>query len=57
MMLKVDVIEAKDLAPKDANGLSDPYCALWISSATTNRLTTSVKKETLKPVWEENFQL
>ncbi|XP_065220608.1 protein unc-13 homolog 4B-like isoform X2 [Planococcus citri] len=57
MVLKVDVIEAKELTPKDANGLSDPYCTLWISSSQTNRFTTSVKKETLQPVWEENFKL
>ncbi|XP_046996115.1 protein unc-13 homolog 4B isoform X1 [Schistocerca americana] len=57
ILLNVEVIEAKDLAPKDANGLCDPFCTLYLNSANTARYNTSVKSETLSPVWEEHFSL
>ncbi|KAL0270000.1 UNVERIFIED_CONTAM: hypothetical protein PYX00_007554 [Menopon gallinae] len=57
ILLNVEVIEAKDLRPKDANGLSDPFCTLYLSCSPTHRYNTSVKSETLCPVWEEHFSL
>lgn len=55
--LNVEIIEAKNLTPTDPNGLSDPFCILYLTSAITERHTTSVKPETLHPVWEECFVL
>jgi len=57
ILLNVEVIEAKDLRPKDANGLSDPFCTLFLTSSTAHRYNTSVKQGTLCPLWEEHFSL
>ena len=38
------------------NGFSDPYCQMSIVGDRIF-LTTSVKKETLSPYWDENFSL
>lgn len=57
MMLNVEVIEAKDLNPKDPNGLSDPFVTMYLLSNQTQRYNTSVKPETLSPTWEEHFSL
>ncbi|KAI5748148.1 hypothetical protein M8J77_022372 [Diaphorina citri] len=57
ILLNVEVIEGKELSPKDANGLSDPFCTLYMSSSTVHRYNTSVKSETLSPKWEEYFSL
>ncbi|XP_076396434.1 C2 and C2B_Munc13-like domain-containing protein staccato isoform X1 [Megachile rotundata] len=57
MHLNVEVIEAKELVSKDANGKSDPFCALYLESAPTRRYNTAVKTATLSPVWEEHFEL
>ncbi|XP_033214634.1 protein unc-13 homolog 4B isoform X2 [Belonocnema kinseyi] len=55
--LNVEVLEAKELASQDANGLSDPFCTLYLESAPTRRYNTAVKTETLSPAWEEHFEL
>lgn len=57
MELNVRVIEANELSPMDSTGLSDPFCVLYLESAPTTRCNTSVKLETLSPVWEEHFEL
>ncbi|XP_015606405.1 protein unc-13 homolog 4B isoform X3 [Cephus cinctus] len=57
MHLNVEVIEAKELVSKDANGKSDPFCALYLESAPTRRYNTAVKPGTLCPIWEEHFEL
>lgn len=57
MHLCVEVIEAKELVSKDANGKSDPFCALYLESTPTRRYNTAVKTSTLSPVWEEHFEL
>lgn len=55
--LNVEVIEAKDLTPKDPNGLSDPFVTMYIARVPTHRYNTSVKPETINPRWEEYFSL
>ncbi|XP_055524465.1 protein unc-13 homolog 4B isoform X3 [Wyeomyia smithii] len=55
--LNVEIIEAKELEPKDSNGLSDPFVTMYIASNPTHRYNTSVKSATLDPVWEEHFSL
>ncbi|XP_059472886.1 protein unc-13 homolog 4B isoform X2 [Neocloeon triangulifer] len=57
ILLNVEVIEAQELRAKDCNGLSDPFCTLYISNQPTQRYNTSVKSQTLKPTWEEHFSL
>ncbi|XP_060523502.1 protein unc-13 homolog 4B [Cylas formicarius] len=57
LMINVEVIEAKDLRPKDSNGMSDPFVTLYLTSNTSHRYNTSVKTMTLNPVWEEHFGL
>ncbi|KAL3277541.1 hypothetical protein HHI36_012885 [Cryptolaemus montrouzieri] len=57
ILLNVEVMEAKDLAPKDSNGLSDPFVTLYLSSNLSRKYNTSVKECTLSPVWEEHFAL
>nr|CAD7430429.1 unnamed protein product [Timema monikensis] len=42
---------------EERDGLSDPFCTLYLSSANTHRYNTSVKSSTLCPVWEEHFSL
>ncbi|XP_054263461.1 protein unc-13 homolog 4B-like isoform X2 [Macrosteles quadrilineatus] len=57
ILLNVQIVEAKELPPKDANGLSDPFCTLYLSSDPRHRYNTSVKEQTLSPIWEEHFSL
>lgn len=56
-MLNIEIVEGKDIKPKDANGFSDPFCTLFLSSSPQHRYNTSVKSQTLRPVWEEYFSL
>jgi len=57
LRLNIEVIEAKDLNPKDPNGLADPFVTLYIASAPNTRYTSSVKSATLSPKYEEHFSL
>ena len=57
MHLNIEVLEAKELVPKDANGKSDPFCVLYLESQPTKRYNTTVKPETLTPVWQEHIAL
>uniref|UniRef100_A0A0A9YAH0 Protein unc-13 D n=1 Tax=Lygus hesperus TaxID=30085 RepID=A0A0A9YAH0_LYGHE len=57
ILLNVEVIQAKELYPKDANGLSDPFVTLYLNRNSSHRYNTSVKTETLNPCWEEYFSL
>mmetsp|Transcript_20021 Transcript_20021/g.50799 ORF Transcript_20021/g.50799 Transcript_20021/m.50799 type:complete len:488 (-) Transcript_20021:115-1578(-) len=54
MELCVVIDSGKDLAAKDSNGLSDPYCTVnWRNK----KFRTRVCKATLCPVWKECFFL
>ncbi|CAB4064979.1 SYT7 [Lepeophtheirus salmonis] len=46
---------AKDLAAKDANGLSDPYVRVTLLPDKKHRLETKIKRRTLNPRWNETF--
>jgi len=46
----IKALQGKDLAPKDANGKSDPYL---IISYGTQQFKTKCIKKTLNPVWAE----
>ncbi|KAL9892595.1 protein unc-13 homolog 4B isoform X1 [Glossina fuscipes] len=55
--LNVEIIKAENLMPKDSNGFSDPFVTLYLESNGSHRYNSSVKTETLNPVWEEHFSL
>ena len=55
-ILNIRIIEAKDIKAMNLNGFSDPYCQILFKGDRTS-ITTSVKKETLSPYWDEFFSL
>jgi BAI1-associated protein 3 len=57
ILINVEIIEAKDLKPKDSNGLSDPFVTLYLASNAAHRYNSSVQNATLAPTWEEHFAL
>eukprot|EP01130_Rhizamoeba_saxonica_P000698 TRINITY_DN10635_c0_g1_i1.p1 TRINITY_DN10635_c0_g1~~TRINITY_DN10635_c0_g1_i1.p1 ORF type:complete len:499 (+),score=108.55 TRINITY_DN10635_c0_g1_i1:49-1545(+) len=53
--LTVKLISGTDLAPKDKNGKSDPYCMIWVGDENeikANKRKSKVKKNTLNPIWK-----
>jgi Ca2+-dependent lipid-binding protein len=57
LRLNIEIVEAKDLNPKDPNGLADPFVTLYIASAPAIKYTSSVQSATLCPKYEEHFSL
>ncbi|XP_058974958.1 protein unc-13 homolog 4B isoform X3 [Musca domestica] len=55
--LNVEIIKAENLLPKDSNGFSDPFVTIYLESKNSHRYNSSVKTETLNPIWEEHFSL
>lgn len=52
--VEITVICGKELAPRDANGKSDPYLRLLYGAT---RLKTTVQKKTLNPTWKNEVFL
>ncbi|KAJ6830649.1 C2 and GRAM domain-containing protein [Iris pallida] len=52
MKLLVHVIKARDLPAVDVNGSSDPYVRLQLGK---HRAKTKIVKNSLNPVWDEEF--
>jgi len=50
--LALEIIRAEHLAPKDSNGLSDPYVKVTVGKT---KLRTKVKNKTLNPEWRHPF--
>ncbi len=50
-----NIQQAKDLAAKDTNGLSDPYVRVTLLPDKKRRLETKIKRRTLSPRWNETF--
>jgi len=58
--LQIQLISARNLAVKDSNGFSDPYCILKLLDKNGSELKNSKKKskvikKTLNPEWKETF--
>ena len=56
MLVNVCVVEANDVPAMDSNGLSDPYCKLYLSSKPGEVGETKIIHKTLTPRWNETFQ-
>ena len=54
-VLHLKIVEAKDIPKMDTVGLTDPYIVLHLG--TGPEMKTSVKKNTLTPVWNETFSI
>lgn len=54
-ILRIEIIEARDLAAKDRGGTSDPFCILNLGQDVS--LKTSVIHKTLNPVWNSVFDI
>ncbi|GAM87907.1 hypothetical protein ANO11243_059350 [Dothideomycetidae sp. 11243] len=54
LVLHVQVMKGRDLAPKDKSGTSDPYLVLTLGDA---KEATSVMPKTLNPEWHQSFDL
>lgn len=53
--LRVDILSATDLPAADRNGLSDPYCKIFLNDKQIHK--TEVQKKTLQPAWNEFFEV
>ncbi|KAL9643129.1 hypothetical protein ABK040_003928 [Willaertia magna] len=56
--LRLEVVSATDLinTDKGKTDVSDPYCKLWINSATREKKVTKVIQDNLNPIWNESFE-
>lgn len=54
-VLNIKILEASNLTPTDPNGLSDPFCKIWIADDKRSTQKTTVKERTLNPKWFEIF--
>eukprot|EP00736_Rhodelphis_marinus_P001976 Rmarinus@m.3465 len=55
VLLFLTIHEAKDLVPMDRSGRADPYVVIRVGRKIS--LKTSVKKNTLTPQWNEDFEV
>lgn len=56
-MLSHAVLRASNVAAKDPNGKSDPYCQVYLGATDVMVHKTEVKTGTLEPEWKETFVL
>ena len=53
LVLRVQVLRGRNLAPKDKSGTSDPYLVLTLGDS---KEATSVVSKTLNPEWNQTFE-
>ncbi len=56
------MISGRNLASKDSNGLSDPYCEIYVLDEKSqpikkSKQKTKVIKKSLNPTWDESFSI
>ena len=59
-VLQLKICNAVNLAKKDIFGASDPYVVISVKTGADdlrNVRKTTVKKKTLNPVWNEEFEI
>jgi len=54
-VLVITILQGKDMAAMDSNGLSDPFCVVRVNNA--KKFKTNVAYETLAPVWNESVSI
>lgn len=54
-VLRVDLIEGKEILAADRSGTSDPYAVFTLNDQKVFR--SQVKKKTLAPDWNETFEV
>ncbi|XP_078344796.1 uncharacterized protein LOC144630322 isoform X2 [Oculina patagonica] len=54
-VLVITILQGKDMAAMDSNGLSDPFCVVRVNNA--KKFKTNVAYETLTPVWNESVSI
>lgn len=54
-VLVITILQGKDMAAMDSNGLSDPFCIVRVNNA--KKFKTNVAYETLSPVWNESVSI
>ncbi|XP_044164205.1 tricalbin-1-like [Acropora millepora] len=54
-VLVISLLQGKDMAAMDSNGLSDPFCVVRVNNE--KKYKTNVAYETLKPIWNESVSI
>lgn len=52
----MEIVEAKEIPAKDPNGLSDPFCVVYVNSRDMAQ-RTKVVPMSLNPIWKQYFTL
>ncbi|ODN06604.1 Protein unc-13 D, partial [Orchesella cincta] len=53
-IVNLEIVEAKNIPAKDTNGLSDPFCVVFVNSRDVAQ-RTKVMYNTLNPIWRQYF--
>jgi hypothetical protein len=59
-LLRVIVVKAKGLPNKEVSkhqGVSDPYCKIWLDGKPETKMSTKVIQDSLDPTWNERISL
>jgi hypothetical protein len=59
-LLRVVIVKAKGLPNKEVSkhqGVSDPYCTIWLDGKPETKMSTKVIQDTLDPAWKERISL
>ena len=54
-LLRVHLIQARDLVPRDFSGTSDPYCKLCLLPLRRTQMKSKIVRRTVSPEFDEEF--